>query len=42
MDTQADKKTSERLGADPFGHLTTRDGRSPEERAAAESYESAA
>lgn len=39
MDTETDKKTSERLGADPFGHLTTRDGRTPEERAAAESKE---
>lgn len=37
MDTETDKKTSERLGADPFGHLTIRDRRTPQERAAAES-----
>lgn len=39
MDTETEKKTSERLGAAPFAHLTTPDRRTPEERAAAESKE---
>lgn len=33
--TPTDKRSSQRLGADSFGHLTTRGKRNPKERAAA-------